>query len=189
MRVNYVKSARKAKAERHCEKCGKAIEPGMAYKFVEPRYGPQRNRCADCPGWRPSELTGAKIATAYAAQETAEDGLGAIAPEDYTGDEADLEAAAEGVIEDIKALLDEAADGAEECQSDYDDGLSEMPDGLRDSDTGMAVQEKMDALEQWASDLRDFSPDAFDPEAGETFAEWLEGVVGEAQDLISGLEA
>ena len=197
MRVNYVKSARKAKGERKCGRCGKAIEVGMAYRYAEPRYGPKMIRCAECPTFRPSELTGSKIATAYAAQEAAEDtlnGLDLTVDTESDDDEHEHREPSEvaddvqALVDDIKAALEECADGAEECRDDYQDGFDSMPEGLQQGDTGQQVEERIDALDTWADELRGFDPDGWDPDEGTSPDDYLQDVLSEAIDLVNNLE-
>lgn len=181
MRINTVDCARKSKFSRRCEKCGAEIEPGMTYRYIEPRYGPKRYRCGDCPRWRPSEMTGSKLATAMAGQEDAADALGAL---DLYVDADDVDS----VVDDIRSILDDCAQTGDDCRDDYQDGFDNIPYNLQEGDVAQQIQEKIDALERWADDLRSFSPDAFgDDETPPN--EYLESVVNDAQDLVDGLEA
>lgn len=146
MRINFVKSARKPQG--NCESCGKPIEVKTPYKWVQARFGPKRSRHEDCPGWRPSELTGSKLATAYEGQEDAEDALDELKLESYLD-------APDSLVEDLQSISNDCAERYEECGQDYQDGLDNMPEGLQEGDVGQEMQQKIDALEEAASNLRD----------------------------------
>jgi len=69
-RVDHIKRAQKAQGA--CESCRKPIEVGQPYKAVKKRYGPRRVRHEACPTWKPSELSGSKMAEVMAVQEAYE---------------------------------------------------------------------------------------------------------------------
>lgn len=90
---------------------------------------------------RPSQLTGsAKLSQAYAAREALEDDIGAATAE---------------TVEDIATALRTAAEEAQAVAEEYEDSLSNMPDALQQSSSGEAIQEKIDALTEWAQELED----------------------------------
>lgn len=191
MRTNHVSKARKGQGT--CESCRQEIAKGQAYKWIKSRYGPKRSRHADCPSWRPSEMTGSKMATAYAAQEGGHDDLDAI--------DASLvndAATAEAFVDDVKAALAAVAEGGNECAGDYQEGIDNLPDSLQDGPTAEESREKIDALEQWASDLEDWTPDAEwsdavddiedDDERQDAISEWTSEVIDNARAAIDGLE-
>ena len=164
------------KARKHqgdCEYCRVPIVAGASYKWVKSRFGPKRVRHGTCPTWRPSELTGGKIATAYAAQEDAYDAI----------DDA-------STVEEIIQALEDCAGGARACMEDYQEGLDNMPENLQDGDVGMQIQERIDALEYWATDLEGQSGiETWDGNEGEEPSEdWLEGQRQNARDLVDSLE-
>lgn len=124
-----------------CESCGKDIEIGTPYKHVTPKSGPyggyQRNRHADCPTWRPSELSSSKMAAIMAAQESFEDQIASA--EDW---------------DTIKQLLDEVAEAAREVASEYGESADNMEDGFgHETSASAELREKSDALEGWADEL------------------------------------
>jgi len=127
---------------RKCGKCGKEIEPGMAYRWVQPKSGPyggtKRYICLDCPTWRQSELSSSKMAGVYAAQEQCDDDL-------YNcGDTSDLE-----------SLRDDLADQVEAVADEYDESAQNMVDGFG-HETSMSDElvEKAESLRSWAEDIR-----------------------------------
>ena len=68
MRIYYVKKARASKTRRVCRQCQHEVVPGAAYRYVPPRFGPEKIWCgAHLP--RQSDLAGGKLSEAYAAQE------------------------------------------------------------------------------------------------------------------------
>lgn len=162
---------------------------------------------ADCPVWRPSELSSSKMAQAWAGQEEATDALTEINVHDYIdGTEFDED----GFVQAVKDVLEACAEAGHATAEDYEDGLSAMPDGLREA--AYETEEKKDAVESWADDLDNWSPSAsYEPpepdededdedvlddtepevdeeavmQAAEAFAE---DVIAEAQEAIDALE-
>lgn len=179
MRIHHVNKARKDQGR--CESCREEITAGQGYRYIAPRYGGKRKRHATCPVWRQSEMTSGKIATAYAAQEGGHDSLEALEPPTP-----DTLAA---FVDDVKAILEEVATGADECSADYQDGFDNMPENFQNGPTGEEIQEKIDYLESWAEELRQWEPDDdwtdVDPDDVET---WAEDVLSAAGDVIDSLE-
>lgn len=127
-RVNHVKACRKAQGP--CPKCGTAINPGDPYLWWEFRYGGKHVRCTNCPP-RASELTqSAFLAMIYDAQ----DFQASITENDQ--------------IQDLIDMIAEARDLAQES-------LDNMPEQLQEGDTGIMLQERVEACEQWISELED----------------------------------
>jgi hypothetical protein len=142
-----------------CEKCGKVIEVGTPYKWVKPKSGPyggrQRNRCAGCPSWKPSELTGsAALSTLYGAQEAAEDALAAWDPEDG--------------VDALAEILTTLAEGVREAAEVYEESANNMEDGFgHETYQSAELREKAeelngqaDTVESAADDLEEFDEDA-----------------------------
>lgn len=77
--------------------------------------------------------TSDKLARLYAAQEEIE---GAMSDR-----------------ESIITALEDAISTAEEVGSEYESSLENMPEGLQQSATGEAIQEKIDACSAWATEL------------------------------------
>lgn len=95
--------------------------------------------------------------------------------------------------------LEAAAEAGHATAEDYQDGLDALPESLRDS--AYETEEKMEAVEQWASDLDSWSPSAEwtgpefedgeeleDDAVVEAAERFVEEVLGEAQDAIDALE-
>lgn len=183
-RIETVKKARKAQGV--CESCGNGILAGAGYRFIKARYGPIRKRHLECPSWRLSEMTTSKMATAYAAQESGHDAIDAIeVPEPDAGN---FKGEAESLVSELKTILEEVANGYNECASDYQEGLDNMPDQLQDGDVGQQIQEKIDGLESAAQDLESWDPQDDEPGEDQSFEEWANDVMQEARDAIDALE-
>lgn len=165
-----------------CGKCGKEIKPGDPYKWVKPKSGPyggtKRVRCAACPSWRPSELTSSgALSSLYAAQEAAEDALGAWDQES---------------VDDLRSILTDLAEGVREAGQVYRESAENMESGFGHS-TSMSEEltEKADALdgaadeiENMESDFEEWDEDARkgDIEADETY-DWDEDPQGHLATL------
>lgn len=174
-RITTVASARASKKSRVCMRCREDITVGQSYQWVQAnRYAPRLNKHTDCsPGFKPSEYTSSKIATAYAGQEAAHDALDALDVEQYRTDDTDTVFDAESFMADVQAALDEAATGAQECAADYQDGLDAMPEGLQYGDVGSEIQEKIDTLESYESDVQSFDY------TGDAWSDMLDAVKSE----------
>lgn len=94
-------------------------------------------------------------------------------------DREDLDNSVSSLVDEIQALVDQ-------CQ----DSLDNMPDNLRESsETGMLLQERIDALEQWISDLQSVDLDVPDIEDIEVTEEDLpEGWEGDKDEAILELK-
>jgi hypothetical protein len=128
-----------------CESCGKPIEIGTPYKHVTPRSGPfggqQRNRHADCPNWKPSELSSSKMATVMAAQESFAEQIGSWGGEGSTKD-------------DVQGMLDEVAEAAREVANEYRESAEAIKEHFPDGNSNTEEWEtKADDLDSWADDL------------------------------------
>lgn len=176
MKISTVKSARKDQGQ--CEICRGAIKVGDGYRSIKPRFGVKRKRCMNCPVWKPSEMTNSKIATAYAAQEDANAMLDAM----------DVDEDNSAFVSNVQSILIQCAEGGEECKSDYEESLDNMPEGLQEGDSGQAIQEKIDLLDGWIQDLESWSPSSEEPIEGQDRDEWTNEVVDEAREIIGSLE-
>lgn len=210
-RITTVAKAQASKRSRTCLRCRQPIEVGQSYQHVQAnRYSPKLMKHTDCaPGFKQSEMTGSKMATAYAAQEDAHDALEHVDAHQYvTIDESgegkhDFDATA--FVDEVRAVLEECATGIEECRDDYQDGLDSMPEGLQQGPTGEEISEKIDVLDSFASDLGsfdpsvEFDPDDINPDAEEgttvdaadfqaAVDDFAEQVFDEAREAIDGLE-
>jgi hypothetical protein len=129
----------KPKPNRKCEKCGKEIEVGSPYKWVQIKTtygGIKKVRCGDCPGWKPSELSMSKMSGVYAAQEEADD--------------TDVSS-----IEDLEALRESIAEQIEAVGEEYEQSGQNMEDGFEHA-TSMSdeLKEKGESIKNWADEIR-----------------------------------
>jgi chromosome segregation ATPase len=133
---SQVKSSRGK--ELKCGRCGHVIVAGETYfHFAVGFRGSKQIRCKDHRP-RQSELCGNKLSGVYAAIESVEDVL----------------AQTELSIDDIGSALDDAASSVEEVRDEYQESFDSMGDNLQNADTGQQVQEKIDACEEFASQLQ-----------------------------------
>ena len=162
MRVNHVKSARKTKKARVCGQCQHTVEPGEAYKYAEPRYGPTKIRCSGCH-FRPSDLQDSdKMADLYLAQEGLEDDITAAC---YANDPADLPGALNTAAEAAREVGEAYGESADNIESAFTGG----------SPTADDCREKADSIEEWA--------DALESAAGD-----IEGFLSELEELQAAVE-
>jgi len=93
--------------------------------------------------------------------------------------------------EDLKAEIDSIVDEIRSQADELDEKFNNMPEGFQQGDTGTLLEERRDAMNQWADDLENidiiFDPDetAQDPEFA--FTEWLEQVLTEIQSTDPGV--
>jgi hypothetical protein len=152
-RVTTVKSARKDQPTA-CVRCHKKIVVGQGYRWVANRIGRSsitKRIHVECGSFKRSEITTSeKLGMVYDAQDNAHNEVTAW-PND-------------GNIDDLEAILQQARDTAEEVQGMYEESLSNMPEGLQQGDTGQQIQEKIDMLDSWISELESVSLEGFDEE-------------------------
>jgi len=152
-RVNTA-TKNKAGKEVQCGRCGKKIEPKEKYYHFKFRYGGKHYRCsAHFP--RPSELTQSKMSGVYAAIEGAEDSIAEIR-------------AGKAPLTDLSSDLESTADEVESVRDEYQESLENMPEPLQGGPTGEEIQEKIDALETFAEELRSAASDIESDSSGET---------------------
>lgn len=151
-RVTVVKKSQKAQGR--CEKCGKELPAGSAYKWCAPRAGSfargrRRVRCLDCPSWRPSETTSSSArAAVYGAQEAAEDRLSAWDRED---------------AEELRSILQDTAEGVREGASCYRESQENMESGFNGATSvSDELGEKADTLDSAADELESAADDIED---------------------------
>jgi hypothetical protein len=156
-RITHVKKAQKDQGT--CMVCHKTIRAGEPYKFFKNRIGMMSQRkvfCGACPIRASHMTTSDKLATLYGIQEGLEDQAG-----NFT------------TLDDIKEALETAANEARDVAQEYEDSLSNMPEGLQQGDTGQQIQEKVDAINEWADELESAAndveameaPDEIEPDA------------------------
>ena len=203
-RVTYVKSARASKKERTCGACHKPVTAGQSYRWAAPGgIGARklfRHAIDECnKQFRRSELSSSKMGAVWDAQDDAESNLGALSVDDFISDG---EFDSSGFDNAVQEILQEAASAAEECASDYQDGIDSMPDALQDGPTAEESREKIDALEQWQQELESWSTsETFEPPERDEVdepnddtdedreAEWLDTLRGAAEEYAENVIA
>lgn len=206
MSLAKVVEVKHARSEYRCEKDGTTIAKGDPYRWyvVGFRSKYRHIRCmkpACAP--RPSERESSNLSEVYAAQESAADELGNLSTSIESPDQG------EPLVEEIKSILQTAADS-----------IREVADGYREADENFGgggntemgewadtLEEGIDALEGWDpetsaedidgcgehEDLEDASAlsNGFDPECEDCqalAAEWADNTIQEARDLVEGIE-
>lgn len=155
-RVNSAKKSSRGKDIR-CEACGKSITAGQEYYFWEFRYGGKHNQHKACGMPKASQLTQSKLSAAYSAIESAEKQLNDFTVNDADG-KFDLDTA-KSAPADIANILNECASEIESVRDEYQESLDNMPDGTQDGAVGSEIQEKIENLESFVSDLQDAAND------------------------------
>lgn len=142
-----VNSATKNRAGKQikCGRCGRRIPPGEKYFHFTFRYGGKHVRCKDHYP-RPSELTQSKMSGVYSAVESVEDVI------------ADVRAGKADPF-DLASALQTASEEVESVRDEYQESLDNMPEPLQQGPTGEEIQEKVDALDSFASNLSDAGSD------------------------------
>lgn len=168
-------SAKKSSAGKKikCGRCGHKIEPGKVYFYFSVGFrGVKQIRCgAHKP--RTSELTGSKLSGAYAAMEAVEDVLSGVERSEVS-------------IEEIAEALDTCATEIEGVRDEYQESYDNMGDNFQNSSPGEEVQEKIDALYEFAQtlnsaaeDVRNVSDDVSAEEMNDEACEIAENALGE----------
>lgn len=176
-RVNTATKSNRGKAI-SCNKCQKPIEVGQEYFFWQFAYSPKRTRHVSCGKPKPSELTQSKLSAAYAAIESCEESLPGL-------DEA----------ADIASALRDCAQEIDNVRQEYQDGLDNMPDGLRDAAENGQTGETMQSLEDFQQNLESAADDIEGEDAPEeaddgeeleeTRENWISGLRDRAIDSLS----
>jgi len=126
-KVNRVEHARKPQGK--CSKCGTDIISGAPYVWWKFRYGGRRVRCTkpECQP-KPSDLTQSEyLSTVYEWQERT-----------FEFD----------CREDVESAKEEMAGEIETLRCELEEKLDNMPEGLRDGDTGQLLQERIASLQE-----------------------------------------
>lgn len=127
-RVHFVEKARKDNP---------VAKKGESYYWWQFRFGGKRYSKTRP---KPSQLTQSDfLSQAYEIQER----IAEMSPLDFED------------IGDIECLIEEIVGDIENLGSEQEDKLSNMPDQLQDSDTGQLLQERIEAMENWASELQE----------------------------------
>jgi hypothetical protein len=72
-----------------------------------------------------------------------------------------------GGYEDVKSMLEEVASVARDVGQEYQDSYDNMPEGLNQGETAMAMEEVAQELDSWADELESFEPSADEPDLPE----------------------
>lgn len=131
----------KSRKEFKCNKCRKDIPAGSKYYRGELNFARPIIRCENC-GLESWEVTTSdfQLSVGRIANKWRED----------------FDASADGVNDIISSL--------EEIRDDLECRLDNMPEGLRDADTGCLLQERIDMLESVIGDLEDIDEDTLKEE-------------------------
>jgi len=171
-RVTFVKKAQKpnsAVSQNDIDRAKLGEEGRASYYWWQFRYGPKQ--CSKTRP-RPSQLTqSAYYGTIYSIQEEMQDAGG------YE-DASDLESARDGWAEQAREL-------GSECE----ESLQNMPESLQQAPTGELLEQRVSAMEAWASELEcaDVAMDDHDAEL-ETVADYLQGKLEELQAIEPDVE-
>jgi hypothetical protein len=136
------------KANLRCDSCGKDIEPGQSYKWVQPKSGPyggrKRNRHADCPTWRPSELTSSNVKSIlWSATEAFDDAIGGAE-----------------TVQEIRDLVEEVATAAQDAIDALTESADNMEEGFgHETYQSTELRERAEEIEGWMDELSNWDAD------------------------------
>ncbi len=152
-RVTHVKKAQKDQGT--CDFCGKPIPVGSAYKWIAPKtskYSSRRMvRHAGHPSWHPWEYTQALWAMVAQIQYEAEQAINSAESAD-----------------DVQSALDDAVSAANELAEEKRANAQTVEDGFgHPTSTSEELNERADALEEWASQMESVSVPDYPEAEGE----------------------
>ena len=110
------------------------IKKGDSYWYWEFAFGPTY-KSKTRP--KPSQLTRSEFLSTYLS----------------IGETLDAALQAAACSDDIQHVIDDAKSSIDELRDDTQGKLDNMPQQLQDADTGQLLQERIDQLDQWLSDL------------------------------------
>lgn len=137
-------SAKKSKAgkEIKCGRCSVVIKPGEKYYYFSVGFrGSKQYRCQNHSP-RQSETTGNKMSGAYAANESLEEFLNGPT-----------------CVSDIASALETAAGEIEQVRDEYQESYDSLPENFQNGEQGSEIQEKIDALTEYADSLSSAASD------------------------------
>ncbi len=137
MRINTVKKSRKSPGS--CCRCGRVIEKGEGYRWVQAYRGAKRCFCNDCE-LRASDTTSGRLGEVYAAQEGAHDSLAA-----WDGE----------TVEDLSTLLETLNEELERLRDEYQEAAEAIGEHFEGSDQHSELEEAADGLDGWCSQVDD----------------------------------
>lgn len=124
-----------------CGSCGKDIEVGTPYKWIEPKSGPYGGRFmarhASCPTWQVWEYSSSLSARIAQLQYEGEQALSAACSQE------DIEAARDSIAAEIEALADEK----EEAAQNMEDGFG------HETYQSTEIRETADSLRSWGEEV------------------------------------
>ena len=94
---------------------------------------------------------------------------------------------------ELLEMRDDWVNDINELRDETQEKLDNMPDGLRESDSGQVLQERVDALESWASDIENADipneedVDAVSPDDDDPIADAIQTALEELQSLEPGI--
>jgi len=149
-KLNFVKSARKDNLEH-------GIKKGDSYYWWSFRSGSFFVKRFSKERPRRSQLTQSDF---YAELWDIEDDISEIIPSE---------------IEDVESVIEELKDRIQNLRDETEEKLYNMPEGLQQGPTGELLQERVDSLDNWISEL-----DSIDFEGSiEEIVEELQGLTGQ----------
>lgn len=157
--ITKVKSSRK---EWRCGRCGKEIHKGDPYIRGELNFSKPVIRCTDC-GLESWEVTTSDYQLTVG--ETVYRWQSHYDPS---------EEAVEAIISDL-----------EDVKSDLEDRLDNMPDGLREGDTGCLLQDRIDSLDSAISDLENIDCEQDEDESDD---DYVERITEEIDSALGNIE-
>lgn len=168
-----IKTKTKSKAGKpyRCCKCSAPIKAGQQYyEWCFYRSTPTRKHVT-CGTPRSSETTSSRMSGVYAAAEGVSD---------------DVEAARKSL--DVSSLADtlrNAATDVDSVKDEYQDSWDNLGDNFQNGQPGEEIQEKIDALEQFAQELND----AADEIEGldDTDGDYVDDACAAAENAADGL--
>jgi hypothetical protein len=149
-KMHYIKTSQ---SDITCTKCGDVVPKGSPYCYFKPGFrGRAKVRRCMKPECHPtrSERNTSKMGEVYAAQEDAETTIRSLTWSD--------EASFDEQVNDIEEALNAVAEQADATAEEYDEALQAAPvlEGT--------VQEKIDALTDYSSELTSWQADEPGPE-------------------------
>lgn len=159
-RVHFVKKARKDYPQY-------GIVRGSSYYHWSFRYGGRR-MSKTYP--KPSQLTQSEfLAQLYDLQEE----IAGAKPEN---------------VEELVDLRDDWCNRIRDLGSECDEKLNNMPEGLQQGDTGQLLQERIDAMENWACDLENINLDIDDTLEGDALESAQKELLEDGLQQIQGTD-
>jgi hypothetical protein len=176
MRINTVNKSRKSPGR--CCRCGRTIEAGEGYKWVQAYRSAKRCFCLGCE-LRASDTTSGRLGEVYAAQEGAQDSLA-----EWDGQS----------IDDLRSLLETLQEELERIRDDYQEAADNMGEHFEGSEQHTELESASEQLDDWASQVADCISELDDEDEDEEASEeerveqrtkWLEERREAAENVIN----